>query len=106
MIEGKADLLDACRRRRMKVAERAVNLLESRVSAEGNLDGMEVRLSANCISGLPGESEGSISFRGNLTQLLSVLGRVWPAPPDAQGAPAPGRKTAPGRRPGPKAPAE
>lgn len=106
MIEGKTDLLEACRRRRMKVAERAVNLLESRVSAEGNLDGMEVRLSVNCISGLPGESVGSISFRGNLTQLLSVLARVWPTPPEAQSAPAPGHKPAPGRRPEPKAPAE
>jgi len=106
LIEGKADLLQACRKRRMKVAERAVNLLESRVSAEGNLDGMEVRLGVNCICGLPGESEGSIILKGNLAQLLSVLARVWPAPPDATGPTATGRKNAPGRRPEPKTPAE
>lgn len=95
MIEGKDALLEACRRRKMKLKVKEANLLESRVSAEGNLDGMDVRLIANCISGMPGESEGSITIKGNLAQLLSVLGRVWPAAPEVREVSSPGRQSWP-----------
>jgi len=82
LIEGKADLMEACRLRRMKVVEQTTNLLEARVQSAGNLDGMKVRVDVNCISGMPGESPGTISFHGNLTQLISVLNRVWPTSSD------------------------
>lgn len=95
MIEGKADLMDACRQRQMKVAERAENLLESRVKASGNLDGMVVRIDADCISGMPGESRGVISFHGNLTQLLAVLNRTWPTLPEQREVLSPGRQSWP-----------
>lgn len=95
MIEGKADLLEACRQRKMKVTEKPANLLETRVKAEANLDGMDVRFDVNCISGMPGESQGTITFRGNLGQLLSVLGRIWPAPPDQREVVSPGRQSWP-----------
>lgn len=95
MAEGKAEVLEACRQRKMKVSESPTNLLETRIRAEGALDGMSVKFDLNCISGMPGESDGSIVFRGNLAQLLSVLGRVWPAPPEAREVISPGRKSWP-----------
>lgn len=79
MIEGKADLLEACRARGMRVTETTINLLESLLEAEGNLDGMDLRVAAHCINGLPGESMGSVTLHGNLGQLLAVLARLWPA---------------------------
>ncbi|MCG0238148.1 MAG: hypothetical protein L6E13_02445 [Firmicutes bacterium] len=79
MIEGKADLIHACRCRGMRVTETPLNLLETLVEADGGLDGMEVRLRLVCISGLPGESEGTMTLKGNLGQILAVLERLWPA---------------------------
>lgn len=95
MIEGKEALLAACRQRKIKVSEEPANLLETEVRAEGNLDGMEVILDAACISGMPADSEGSITFRGNLTQLLAVLARVWPTLPEVREVVSPGRKSWP-----------
>lgn len=95
MIEGKDALLAACRQRKMKVSEEPANLLETDVRAEGNLDGMEVSLAAVCISGMPADSEGSITFRGNLTQLLAVLARIWPTLPEVREVVSPGRKSWP-----------
>jgi len=95
VIEGKDALLAACRRRKMKVSEEPANLLETAIQAEGNLDGMEVSLEMDCISGMPGDSQGSITFRGNLTQLLAVLARVWPTPPEVREVVSPGRKSWP-----------
>lgn len=83
----------------MKVTEKSANLLETRVSADGTLDGMDVRVIMNCISGMPGESEGSITLKGNLAQLLSVLERVWPGPPESREVLSPGRKSWPDHRP-------
>lgn len=100
MIEGKADLLEACRHRKMKVAEKPANLLETRLKAEGRLDGMDVRVDVNCISGMPGESTGSVTFRGNLAQIKAVLSRVWPTLPEVNEAFSPGRQSWPA--PGPK----
>jgi hypothetical protein len=99
LTEGKADLLDACKHRKMKVAETSANLLETRVRSEGTLDGMEIRIDANCISGFPGESRGAITIRGNLAQLLSVLARVWPAAPDVKEYVSPGRQSWPEPKP-------
>jgi len=79
----------------MKFCETPVNLLESDVHAEGNLDGMGVALDLNCISGMPGESQGTITFQGNLTSLLAVLARVWPVPPEQDEAVSPGRQNWP-----------
>lgn len=95
MIEGKDALLAACRQRKMKVSEEPANLLESLIQAEGNLDGMEVSLDMTCITGLPGDSQGSITFRGNLTQLLAVLARIWPTLPEVREVVSPGRKSWP-----------
>lgn len=95
MTEGKAEVLEACRQRKMKVSESPANLLETRIRGEGALDGMSVKFDLNCISGMPGESDGSIVIRGNLAQLLSVLGRVWPAPPEVREVISPGRKSWP-----------
>lgn len=81
MLEGKADLIRACRLREMEVTERPLNLLISQVEAEGGLDGMTVRLEADCIRGMPGDSVCSITFSGNLGHLLAVLERVWPTKP-------------------------
>lgn len=97
MIEGKADLLEACRRRKMKFAEEPANLLETRIKAEGTLDGMDVQVDINCITGMPGESEGTVSFSGNLAQILAVLARVWPTPPEAREVSSPGRQSWPDR---------
>lgn len=79
MIEGKADLIEACRARGMRVNETTINLLETLLEADGGLDGMDLRLVAHCVSGLPGESLGTVTLRGNLGQLLAVLERLWPA---------------------------
>lgn len=95
LIEGKDALLAACRHRKMKVAEEPANLLETEVRAEGNLDGMEVSLAVTCISGMPGDSQGEITFRGNLTQLLAVLGRIWPTLPEVREVVSPGRQSWP-----------
>jgi len=95
LIEGKADLLKACKHRKMKVTEIPANLLETRVHAEGILDGMEVRVDADCIAGMPGESRGTITVSGNLAQLLAVLARVWPAAPKVAEAFSPGRQSWP-----------
>ncbi len=95
MIEGKDALLAACRQRKMKVSEEPANLLETTIQANGNLDGMEVNLDVACISGMPGESEGSITFQGNLTQLLAVLARIWPTLPEVREVISPGRKSWP-----------
>ncbi|MFZ5815630.1 MAG: hypothetical protein ACOY93_10070 [Bacillota bacterium] len=95
LIEGKDALLAACRQRKMKVSEEPANLLESLIQAEGNLDGMEVSLDMTCITGLPGDSQGSITFRGNLTQLLAVLARIWPTLPEVREVVSPGRKSWP-----------
>lgn len=95
LIEGKDALLAACRHRKMKVSAEPSNLLETDIQAEGNLDGMEVNLNVACITGLPGDSEGSITFKGNLTQLLAVLARVWPTLPEVREVVSPGRKSWP-----------
>ncbi|MGE5672869.1 MAG: hypothetical protein ACM3XM_03155 [Mycobacterium leprae] len=95
MLDAKADLRAACRRRNMKLTERPVNLLESRLKAEGILDGMDVRIDLNCINGMPAESQGSITLQGNVTQLLSVLARVWPMPAETWEAESPGRQNWP-----------
>lgn len=95
MLEGKADVVEACRSRKMKLTEKPANLLEVRLKAEGVLDGMEVRVDVNCISGLPGDSQGSVTFHGNLAQLLSVLSRVWPVPPENREVVSPGRQSWP-----------
>jgi hypothetical protein len=95
LIEGKADLLEACKHRKMKVVEKPANLLESRVTAEGILDGMDVRVDVHCITGMPGESQGAITFRGNLAQVLAVLARVWPAAPEVREVFSPGRQSWP-----------
>ncbi|BDG59109.1 hypothetical protein [Caldinitratiruptor microaerophilus] len=79
MIEGKSDLVGACRTRGMRVAETPVNLLESVVEADGVLDGMEVRVEVHCVAGLPGDSTGTVTLKGNLGQVLAVLERLWPA---------------------------
>lgn len=97
MIEGKADLLEACRNRKMKVAEKPANLLETRLKAQGTLDGMDVRVDVNCISGMPGDSTGTVTFRGNLAQIMAVLARVWPAQPGVREAFSPGRQSWPER---------
>lgn len=97
MIEGKDSLLAACRQRKMKVSEEPANLLETDVRGEGILDGMEVNLDVACINGMPGESQGTITFQGNLTQLLAVLGRVWPTLPEVREVVSPGRKSWPDR---------
>lgn len=78
MLLGKADLIQACLKREMKVEDRPLNLLMSQVEAEGQLDGMAVHLEADVIRGMPGDSLCSITFTGNLGQLLAVLERVWP----------------------------
>ena len=95
MLEGKEALLNACRKRNMRVCETPINLLESDVQAEGNLDGMEVALVMNVISGMPGESRGTLTFQGNLSSLLAVLARVWPVPPEHDEAVSPGRQSWP-----------
>lgn len=95
MIEGKADLLKACKHRKMKVAEIPANLLETQIQAEGLLDGMEVRIESDCIVGMPGESKGTVTIRGNLAQILAVLARVWPAAPSVQEVFSPGRQSWP-----------
>jgi len=95
LIEGKADLLKACKHRKMKVTETPINLLQTRIRAEGILDGMEVQIDSDCIAGMPGESMGTLTVRGNLAQLLAVLARVWPAPPDVEEAFSPGRQSWP-----------
>jgi hypothetical protein len=95
LTEGKADLQEACRQRKMKVAEKPANLLETRVKAEGNLDGMDVRVDVNCISGMPGESTGTVTFRGNMAQLMAVLARVWPTLPEVRDVVSPGRQSWP-----------
>ncbi|BAD39218.1 hypothetical protein [Symbiobacterium thermophilum] len=95
MLEGKEALLNACRKRNMRVCETPINLLESDVQAEGNLDGMEVALEMNVISGMPGESRGTLTFQGNLSSLLAVLARVWPVPPEQDEAVSPGRQSWP-----------
>jgi hypothetical protein len=83
----------------MKVNESPANLLETQVQAQGNLDGMEVNLSLNYILGMPGDSQGTLVFQGNVTQLLCVLSRVWPTLPDsANEVSSPGRQTWPTRR--------
>lgn len=79
MLEGKADLIDACRSRGMRVTETPINLLEALVEAEGVLDGMDLTLSVHCVSGLPGESTGTLTLKGNLGHILAVLERLWPA---------------------------
>lgn len=95
---GKPTLLDACHHRKMKVAEQPANLLETRIEAEGVLDGMEVLVDMNCIAGMPGESQGAVTIRGNLAQILAVLGRVWPAAPTHTDAFSPGRQNWPNPR--------
>lgn len=95
MIEGKANLLKACKHRKMKVSETPTNLLQTRVQAVGVLDGMEVHIDSDCIAGMPGESMGTLTVRGNLAQLLAVLARIWPAPPDVEEAFSPGRQSWP-----------
>lgn len=97
MIEGKANLLDACRHRKMKIAEKPANLLETKLRAEGVLDGMAVRVDMNCITGMPGDSQGTVTLQGNLGQILAVLGRVWPAAPDSREVSSPGRQSWPDR---------
>lgn len=95
---GKPTLLDACQHRKMKIAEQPANLLETRIEAEGILDGMEVLVDMNCIAGMPGESHGAVTIRGNLAQILAVLGRVWPAAPTHTDAFSPGRQNWPNPR--------
>ncbi|HEY3364451.1 MAG TPA: hypothetical protein VGK74_05315 [Symbiobacteriaceae bacterium] len=95
MYTGKTDVVEACRNRKMKTTEKPVNLLEVRIKAEGILDGMDVRVDMNCISGMPGESQGSVTFQGNLAQLLSVLARVWPVPAESREVVSPGRQNWP-----------
>lgn len=95
MIEGKAELVDACRHRKMKVSEKPMNLLETKIKASGILDGMQVRILMDCISGMPGDSEGSVTLRGNLGQILAVLSRVWPASPSERDIECPGRRSYP-----------
>lgn len=102
MIEGKKTLLRACHRRKMKVSEEPANLLETDIQAAGNLDGMAVELDVRVISGMPGESQGTVSFTGNLTQLLAVLDRIWPIPPEQREVVSPGRKSWPDHRPSQK----
>ncbi len=97
MIEGKAALLEAFRHRKMKVAEKPANLLETRLKAEGILDGMDVRIDMNCITGMPGESTGTVTLKGNLSQLMAVLARVWPTPPESRDVVSPGRQSWPDR---------
>lgn len=79
MIEGKADLIGACRNRGMRIHETLLNLLETQVEAEGTLDGMELKLEVNCVAGMPGDSTGTVTLKGNLGQVLAVLERLWPA---------------------------
>jgi hypothetical protein len=98
LLEGKDDMIEACRQRRMKVAEKASNLLETRIKADGALDGMDVRVDMNCISGMPGESHGTLTLSGNLGQLLSVLARIWPAAPEVREIMSPGRQSWPDHR--------
>lgn len=102
LIEGKDALLTACRTRKMKASEEPANLLETHVRADGNLDGMGVNLHVTCISGMPGESQGTITFQGNLTQLLAVLARVWPTLPEVREVLSPGRQSWPDHAPKPE----
>jgi hypothetical protein len=97
LLEGKTDLLEACRHRKLKVAETPANLLETQVKAEGILDGMDVRIEMHCIAGMPGDSQGSILIQGNLGQILAVLERLWPVPPAVREVVSPGRKSWPDR---------
>lgn len=79
LIEGKGDLVGACRARGMRVNETSLNLLETQVEADGTLDGMDFKLDVCCIAGMPGDSTGTVTLKGNLGQLLAVLERLWPA---------------------------
>lgn len=79
MLEGKGDLVGACRARGMRVSETSLNLLETLVEADGVLDGMDLKLEMQCITGMPGESLGTVTVKGNLGQVLAVLERLWPA---------------------------
>lgn len=60
---------------------------------------MDVTIDLNCISGMPGESTGTITLEGNLGQILSVLARVWPCTPESGEVSSPGRQNWPARRP-------
>lgn len=91
-------MLEACRHRKMKVAEKPSNLLESRIKAEGILDGMDVRVDMRYITGMPAESQGTVTLHGNLAQILAVLGRVWPAAPEVREVFSPGRQSWPDQR--------
>lgn len=95
LIEGKAELIDACRHRRMQVAEKPINLLQTKIKADGILDGMDVQVLMDCITGMPGDSQGSVTLRGNLGQILAVLSRVWPAAPSEREIESPGRRSYP-----------
>jgi hypothetical protein len=102
LFDGKAELVDACRSRKMQVDEKPLNLLETKVKAAGVLDGMQVRVLMECICGMPGESQGSVTLRGNLGQILAVLHRVWPSLPVERDIECPGRRSYPDPQP-PKA---
>ncbi len=82
----------------MRITEEPTNLLETRILADGVLDGMELRVDVNCITGMPGESEGTVTIRGNLAQILAVLKRVWPTLPDEDDVVSPGRQSWPDTR--------
>ncbi|HLO03284.1 MAG TPA: hypothetical protein VK191_09255 [Symbiobacteriaceae bacterium] len=102
MTDGNDALLEALRLRKMKVETTPLNLVEKSVTGIGNLDGMTVDLTVNCISGMPAESAGALIIEGNLAALLAVLERVWPGPPGQREILSPGRQSWPeGERPTP-----
>lgn len=95
MSEGNEALLDALRQRRMKVETEELNLVERAVRASGTLDAMTVSLDVTCVTGMPGESEGTLVLQGNLPALLAVLERIWPGPPAPREILSPGRQAWP-----------
>lgn len=95
MTDGNEALLEALRVRKMKVETTDLNLVEKSVTGLGNLDGMSVDLTVNCVSGMPAESAGALIIEGNLPALLAVLERVWPGPPGQREILSPGRQSWP-----------
>lgn len=102
MSDGNEALVEALRLRKMKIETASLNLVERSVTGTGNLDGMAVDLTVNCVCGMPGESAGALIIEGNMASLLAVLERVWPSPPNQRELLSPGRQSWPdGERPTP-----
>lgn len=102
VTDGNEALLEALRVRKMKIESSSLNLVETSVTGLGNLDGLSVDLTVNCISGMPTESAGALIIEGSLPALLAVFERIWPGPPGQREILSPGRQSWPdGERPTP-----